>query len=387
MKVLKLILLLAIVTSCGRNAGSIVLQKDSNMSQTSLNMEDVHPSNIEREIDSIIERMTLRDKIAQLFIPSIKSEVSSDNFKILKRCADSGVGGIVLLKGQGREAKQIADSLREWSRIAMIIAIDAEWGLGMRLKDMKSYPKNYELAKSWDEIAFMQYGERIASECHSLGINMVLGPVMDLADSGSFLYERSLGNNPDLVSRLSVAYAKGLEKGGIISVGKHFPGHGAALGDTHKGEVGIRKSLYELEMSDLIPFRRYISESLSAIMIGHISFPAIDPDNLPGAFSRVVVTDFLREDLGFEGLVISDALNMAGCGGYRAKDAIKAGVDLLLMPIDIFEEIYAVETAVKNGELFETDIEEHVRRILRYKKLFFMKTHNGVLGNFIKSDV
>lgn len=319
--------------------------------------------------DSAIVDMDRERKAAQLFMPAIYA--SSDPYTLarIKEYADMGVCGVILLKGDSRSASIIADSLTKWSSLPPFVAIDAEWGLAMRLKDAPEFPINSRISDDADEEILYEYGSEMARECRRIGINMVLGPVLDIASEGTYIGRRSFGTDPQRVSDLSIAYARGLESGNVMSVAKHFPGHGAAKGDSHRVKPNIYRSLQSLDSVDLQPFRRYIEQSLSGIMIGHLSFPAIDPEMLPAAVSRPVITDLLRTDLGFDGIVLTDAMNMLGAEGYGADKAIEAGADIILAPADTRKEINNIIDAIERDDITETDVDIHLRRILFRKYL------------------
>ena len=316
--------------------------------------------------DSALARMGREQKAAQLFIPAVYASADPYTLNHIRAYAESGVGGIVLLKGDSRSAAIIADSLSKWCEVPPFLAIDAEWGLVMRLADAPAFPPNARISKEADEEVMFDYGREMARECRRLGINMVLGPVLDVTAEGSFIGRRSFGNDPERVSDLAIAYARGLESGNVMSVAKHFPGHGAAQGDSHRRKPVIEKSLHSV---DLRPFRRYISQRLSGIMVGHMAFPAIDPEMLPAAVSHTVITDLLRDDLGFTGLILTDALNMLGAEGYGASKAVSAGADMILAPADTRAGIAEVLAAIEKGEINEADLDSHLRRILFRKYL------------------
>ena len=168
---------------------------------------------------------------------------------------------------------------------------------------------------------------------------------------------------------LALAYARGLEDGDVVSVAKHFPGHGSVSADSHKGKGVIERSLNEMDSIDLYPFRKWIEQRLSGIMVGHLAVPSIDSEMRPAAMSRTVITDLLRDDLGFSGLVLTDAINMKGAEGLGSVEAIKAGADIIVAPTSTRREIEDVVAAVGSGEIAEETIDAHVRRILFYKYL------------------
>lgn len=328
--------------------------------------------------DSVINTMSVERKAAQFFMPAIYASDDWYTLKKAKEYADMGVAGLILLKGDSNAAAVIADSMATWCEIPPFIAIDAEWGLAMRLKDAPEFPLNSKISPEAGEIAMYDYGYELARECRMLGINMVLGPVLDISSEGSYIGSRSFGNDVERVSDFAVAYARGLESGNVMSVAKHFPGHGAAKGNSHQSKPSIYRSLQSLDSIDLKPFKRYIEQRLSGIMVGHMAFPAIDPDMLPAAVSRTVITDLLREDLGYNGLVLTDAMNMLGAEGYGADKAISAGADIVLAPSDTKKEISRMIKAINDGQLTDEEINTHLQRILTKKyQLDFGNTPNG----------
>ncbi len=317
--------------------------------------------------DSAIRLMSREQKAAQLFLPAIYSSDDPYTLRKIKEYAEAGIGGLILLKGDSKAAATIADSMYRWSRIPPFIAIDAEWGLAMRLKDAPDFPANSKISDRADEAIMFEYGTEVARECRLLGINMVLGPVLDITSEGSYIGRRSLGTDTTRVSELAIAYARGLESGNVMSVAKHFPGHGAASGNSHRVKPRIEKSLQSLDSIDLQPFRKYIGQRLSGIMVGHMAFPAIDPQMLPAAVSRTVITDLLRNDMGFNGLVLTDAMNMLGAEGYGADKAIAAGADIILAPADTRREINNILRAIETGEITESQLDTHIHKILSKK--------------------
>ena len=337
--------------------------------------------------DSILRSMSLEERVGQCFMPAILSSGDEAVMARLRHYVDTlHVGGIVLLKGDLAGAASMSARAAE-ARIPLFTAIDAEWGLGMRLSDAPDFPRNGRISPEADERLLFDYGREVARECRRVGINMVLGPVIDVVENPrGVIGNRSFGSDPVRVADLGVAYARGLESGGVFSVAKHFPGHGSPAGDSHRQLPVIGRSLHQLDSIDLYPFRAYIESGLSGVMVGHLAVPAIDPDALPAAVSPVVIRQLLRKELGFNGLVLTDALNMGGADGHNAVDALRAGADIVIGPAGTADEISAVISAVtaagsagsgthtdmKPGEwsrLTETDIDDRCRRILFYKFL------------------
>lgn len=323
-----------------------------------------------KRADSILHTFTLRQKVAQMFMPALYATGDYWTIRQAREYADSCIGGLILLKGDVSGARVIADTVSHLVKIAPFVAIDAEWGLAMRLVDAPEFPDNSSISESVDDQLMYDYGTELARECRILGINMVLGPVVDVSTPDSYMKRRSFGGNPARVADMAVAYARGLEDGCVISVAKHFPGHGSVTVDSHKKKGIIARSLNQMDSTDIYPFRQWIQNDLSGIMVGHLAVPSVDPEMLPAAVSKAVIGDLLRDDLGFKGLVLTDALNMKGAEGYGAADAIKAGADIVLAPLNTFGEIDSVIEKIQEGYISVGEIDTHVRRILFYKCLF-----------------
>lgn len=328
--------------------------------------------------DSMLQSMTLEEQVGQLFMPASYTQADRVSLRLMTRyVADNKVGGLVFLKGDTLSMKVIADSLSRISRVPLFMAVDAEWGLGMRLKGATVYPKNSEL-KDVDEQWMYDYGHSVGDECAAVGLNMVLGPVLDVAPGpGTVMYRRSLGNDPDYVARMGVAYARGVEDAGVMPVAKHFPGHGFTRTDSHDLLPLIRRDAEAIDSIDLLPFRRYIDLGFPAIMAGHIAMPALSGDSLPAILSAKVITEVLRTRLGFDGLLITDALNMKALsdasGDSHVVETLLAGADMLIAPVDTYKSEQEVICAVRDGILPAEVVADRCRRILFYKYLFLIR--------------
>lgn len=320
--------------------------------------------------DSVLSSLTLEQRVGQCFMPAIYASDDSLNMKKFKSyISDLHVGGVVLLKGNLESATVMA-SIGSDAEVPLFIAIDAEWGLGMRLTDAPDFPKNGKLGPRADESLLFDYGAEVARECRRVGINMVLGPVIDVTENPrGVIGSRSFGGDPVRVADLGVAYARGIESGKVISVAKHFPGHGSPKEDSHRSLPVINRSLHQLDSIDLYPFKSYIDAGLCGVMVGHLAVPAIDPLSLPAAVSPVVIGDLLRNELEFRGLVLTDALNMGGVEGYGAYAALNAGADIVVAPGNTSLEISRVVEMIRNGDMEISVIDDRCRRILFYKLL------------------
>ena len=325
--------------------------------------------------DSVLQTMTIEEKAGQCLMPSIFAKSTPASIVKFKRyLEDYHVGGIVFLKGDTKSAKtlsEIAEEISDSTGIGLFLSIDAEWGLGMRLEDASIYPKNGNISKELEDTELFDYGREISKESREAGINMILGPVVDITTNPrNAIGNRSFGDNAELVSDYAVAYAKGLESGGVISVAKHFPGHGGAYNDSHVGIAKIYKGITDMDSIDLKPFRDYVNAGLTGIMAGHIQSMALDPDGNPASVSVDMLTSLLREEMGFKGLILTDAFTMRGATGFSAKEAIAAGADLVLCPSDVEKEYHNLVENLQNGCLDIEVINDRVYRILFTKYLF-----------------
>lgn len=328
--------------------------------------------------DSVCASLTLEQKAAQLFMPALYARGDRYTFRQLQEYAEWGIGGILLLKGDTIGAISVIDSLRAKSKVMPFVAIDAEWGLAMRLADTPKFPVNSKIGPSADDQLMYDYGREVARECRIIGINMVLGPVVDVSGPRSFMPFRSFGDDPQRVADLAIAYARGLEDGNVISVAKHFPGHGSVSSDSHHRKGVISRSLNEMDSIDLYPFKKWVEQRLTGVMVGHLAVPSIDSQMLPAAVSPTVINDLLRNDLGFTGLVITDAINMKGAEGYTGADAVKAGADIIIAPGDTYTQIKEVVEAVNNGTLSPQVLDDRVKRILFFKYLVGLSSRSDL---------
>lgn len=319
--------------------------------------------------DSVTMRMDTACLGAQVLMPALYASDDPWTVALLQRYAREGIGGIILLKGTVEEARTLADSMRRVSAVDPFVAIDAEWGLNMRLADAPKFPANGRLSPKVQDQLMYDYGREVARECRQIGINMVLGPVLDVTRGNSYVGVRSFGSDPRRVSDLGLAYGKGLSGGGVMPVAKHFPGHGTVRTDSHKGKGVIDGSLQRLDTVDLVPFRAWSAAGMHAVMVGHLAVPAIDSKMLPAAVSSTIISDLLRGDLRFSGLVLTDAMNMLGAEGFTAADALRAGSNLILAPADTYGELAGITESVRQGELSLDTLRQRVRLILFHKYL------------------
>lgn len=325
--------------------------------------------------DSLLDTMTEEEMAGQLYMPAMYAlDTPAELARLTRYAREMKTGGIVLLKGDLKGAAVICDSLRALTQggAGYFVAVDAENGLRMRFPDAPEFPWSREMGHLTDDQLMYEFGREIARECREVGIGMVLGPVLDVVPgegAHGIMRRRSLGSDPKRVADLAVAYARGVEDGGVITVAKHFPGHGAATADSHLTLPEVNNDAARMDSVDLYPFRKYSDELLSGVMVGHLSAPALDSVRRPAIVSDIVMRDVLRGRIGFGGLVLTDALNMEGSLGVSGWQAIAAGADMVLAPSDTEKEIRQTIEAIHDGKLTTETVANRVRRILFFKYL------------------
>lgn len=337
-----------------------------------------------RQARALMRDMTLEEMICQLFMVTPEALCASDWVTEWEEGAlrQRPVGGIILY-GQNivsqAQLTELTRAIQADARSAgaypLFIAVDEEGGAVSRVANKLGYeradaPRLIGLSGSSD--AAYNAGSRIAAYLAPLGVNLALAPVADLYSAeNEELGDRAYGEEPLLVSQMAAAMAGGLRDGGVIPCYKHFPGHGAVSGNTHTGSASSRRTAEEMEGAEWIPFRDGIGQDIEIIMTSHLSARGLG-DTLPASLSPMVIQQYLRDTLGYDGVVMTDSLRMAAITdnykpGTAAKMALAAGADILLLPGSLSEAVTAIEKAVNDGEISTERIEESVERILALK--------------------
>ena len=323
-------------------------------------------------VDTTMARLSLDEKIAQLMVLHLAPSTQPGTLESAKKMVEKyKIGGLLYSGGDILSQARINNEAQALSEIPLLITVDAEWGLSMRLKDAPKFPKNMILGAIDDDRLLYEYGREMARECRAIGVHVNFAPVLDVNDNpdNPAIGMRSFGENPDAVARHGIAFARGLEDNGVLTVAKHFPGHGNPSADSHKTLPTVNKTRSELKMCELLPFRQYIDAGLSGIMVGHLYVPAIDKRRVPSSMSQAHVTGLLRKELGFEGLIFTDGLAMRGADMEESNcvTALIAGTDMLLSPRNIPTDIIAIKRAVDSGRISEQTINERCAKVLRFK--------------------
>lgn len=327
--------------------------------------------------DSVMQNMTLEEKIGQLFMVAAYSNKDEAHQEALDQLIENYyIGGMIFFQGSPTKQVQMTNHFQEKSKIPLMIGIDGEWGLAMRLDSTIKYPKQMTLGALADNELIYQMGEEVADQCKRMGIHINFAPVADVNNNpdNPVINYRSFGENKDKVSEKSLAYMYGMQDNELLASGKHFPGHGDTDSDSHKTLPLITHDLERLDTLEFVPFKQLIDSGLTSMMVAHLYIPSLDDTpNRASTLSRKIVTDLLKIDLGFEGLIFTDALNMRGVSAFYDPGklevaALLAGNDVLLFPEDVPAAVTAIMEAIDNKEISVKEIDAHCKKILQAKQ-------------------
>lgn len=345
-------------------------------------------------VDSVFDSMSPEARIGQLIIAAVTPSDNDATRELVRRLVTQNmVGGLIYENSTIADQAAVTNLAQSLATVPLMITIDGEWGLGMRLKEVPNFQRNLILGALDNDMLLYEYGREVARQCRRMGIQVNFAPVLDVNDNplNPVIGDRSFGESPELVARHAIAFARGLEDGGVMAVGKHYPGHGASSEDSHKTLPVINKTLQEINTCELVPFRRFIDAGLSGILTAHLLVPSIDGGKAPTSLSADCVNTLLRGEMGFNGLIFTDALNMKGATqmlkGSACVNALLAGNDVLLMPENIGDEIAAVQRAVSSGTIPQQMIDERCKKILRYKYALDLTAPQRVNTSNLVSDV
>lgn len=338
---------------------------------------------ITAKAEEILAEMTLREKLYQMFIVTPDTLSGETGTKSVTSALKNGiktfpVGGIIFFPENIESAKQLKNMIKKadkQSEIPMFFSTDQEGGMVARLKENVNFPifKNMYKYKDMGEGTAYENAKTIAVNMAELGFNLDFAPVADVWTNkeNTVIGERAYSDDYTVAAKLVESAVRGFNDGGIICTVKHFPGHGDTYADTHQNLAYVSKTKEQLINQELLPFKSGIQAGAGMVMAGHLVVPEIDNQN-PATLSKAVLTDFLKNELGYEGIIITDALNMGAVAnmyssGQLCAMAVKAGVDILLMPTQLRAGAAGIESAVLSGEISEERINESVLKILKLK--------------------
>ncbi|MEZ4929094.1 MAG: glycoside hydrolase family 3 N-terminal domain-containing protein [Chitinophagales bacterium] len=363
---------LTLLFFCALSLKSISWQDHNNLDDTSFKRF----ANQEAWVDSVANSLTLDEKIAQFFMLGVYPTQGETNRSYVENVIKKyNIGGVILFKGHPIQAAQWNNSFQKAAKTPLFISVDGEWGINMRLDSTIQYPRQLTLGAIQDDDLIYQMGQQIALECKAVGININLAPDMDINNNinNPVINDRSFGEDKYNVALKALAYAQGMQSQNIMAVGKHFPGHGDTDTDSHKDMPIIKHSRARLDSIELYPFKVAVQNEVKGIMVAHLNIPALDnTENLPSSLSKKIITDLLKTEMGFNGLVFSDALNMKGVTKYYEpgevdKIAFLAGTDVLVVSEDIPKGIEMIKKAIKKGDITEQYINERLKKVLENK--------------------
>lgn len=339
-------------------------------------MTKIHPW-----VEKTLRQLTLDEKIGQLLFVSISGRffpADSDEMARLRYLVkEKKVGGVIIFGGEVYETAILLNQLQKWAKVPLLVASDLERGTGNQINGATVFPPLMALgAADSAELAY-EMGRITALEARAIGIHQTYAPVVDvnINPDNPIINTRSVGEDPELVSRIAINFIRGCQENGLIATAKHFPGHGDTDLDSHTLLPVITANLERLEKVELLPFKRAIEASVKAIMTAHLHVPALDSTpGLPATLSPLILCELLRNKLNFQGIIVTDAMTMGGITksfspAEAALRAIKAGVDCLLLPPDIEAVASALKEAVNSGEISLSRIETSLRRLLQVKAL------------------
>ncbi|NRA91439.1 MAG: serine hydrolase [Psychroserpens sp.] len=327
-------------------------------------------------VDSIYSEMSLEEKVGQLFmVRAFSNQDQKHEDKVAELINKHHIGGLIFSKGGPVRQAKLNNLFQAISKTPLLIGMDAEWGLSMRLDSTYAFPWNMTLGAVRDNILIEKTGYHIGEHCKRIGVHFNFAPVVDINTNpkNPIIGNRSFGEDRDNVTEKALAFMKGMQSAGVLANAKHFPGHGDTDSDSHKTLPTINFDEKRIDSVELYPYRRLIKKGLSSVMVAHLNVPSLEPRNgFPSSLSEHIVSDILKDDLGFQGLIFTDALEMKGVSNYSVPGdidlvAFKAGNDVLLISEDVPKAAAKIIEAYNNNEITEERLAHSVKKILMAK--------------------
>ncbi|WP_340077559.1 glycoside hydrolase family 3 N-terminal domain-containing protein [Leptobacterium sp. I13] len=347
-------------------------------------------------VDSLYNTMTLKEKVGQLFMIDVFSEKDTLHTNQIKRnIAKYHIGGVIFSKGGPKRQAKLTNEYQELSKIPLLIAMDAEWGLAMRLDSTYAYPWNMTLGAVSDSKLIRETGYQIGMHAKRLGVHINFAPDIDINTNpdNPIIGNRSFGEDKENVTQKALAIMKGMQEAGIITCGKHFPGHGDTDQDSHKTLPTVSFTEARIDSVELYPYKKLIKEGLESVMVAHLNVPALEMRNgYPSSISENIVTKLLKEKMGFNGLIFTDALNMKGATNFTVPGdidlaAFLAGNDVLLIPEDLPKAFEKMTTAYQNGIISEERLAHSVKKILQTKYKVGLHSYQPIKTTHLIEDL
>jgi beta-glucosidase-like glycosyl hydrolase/CubicO group peptidase (beta-lactamase class C family) len=323
-----------------------------------------------------MKKLTPKERIAQLIMVAAYSNRDKEHKEeILKLIKEQKIGGLIFFQGDPESQLRLINDYQLASEVPLLGAIDAEWGLGMRLDNTISYPFQMALGAIRDDSLIYDLGKEVARQIKRTGLHLNFAPVVDVNNNPNnpVINYRSFGENKKNVSLKGIAYMQGMQDANLLTTAKHFPGHGDTDTDSHYALPQINHPFERLDSLEMYPFKELIKSGIGGVMVAHLNIPALDSTGVPSTLSKPIITGILKDSLGFEGLIVTDAMNMKGVTkgnepGIVDKDAILAGNDLLEFTEDVPKAIDEISKAVQQGLITQKQLDDRVRKILAVKQ-------------------
>ena len=346
-------------------------------------------------VDSIYDAMNLKEKVGQLFTASIWSKNDNEADSIRKLIQENHIGGLIFSKGGPVKQARLTNEFQNMSSVPLLIGMDAEWGLAMRLDSTFALPWNMTLGAIQDNKLVEEAGAAISKHTKRLGVHFNFAPVVDINTNpdNPIIGNRSFGENKINVTEKALAFMNGVHREGVLSSAKHFPGHGDTDLDSHKTLPTVNFSADRINEVELYPYRQLIQNGLSSVMVAHLNVPELEAkDGKPASLSRSIITDVLKKEMGFNGLILTDALDMKGVSRNKEPGevdlaAFMAGNDVLLMSEDVGKASQSIIDAVNSGKVSEERLELSVKKILYAKYKAGLNNFEPISTSFLVKEL
>ena len=341
----------------------------------------------EKWVDSILNSMTIDQKMGQLFMIQAYSNLDTvHENKIKEMIQKYHVGNLIFMQGTPSKQVQLTNTYQSLSKIPLMIGFDGEWGLDMRLQNTYKFPWNMTLGAIQDNTLIRKFGEHLGRHAKRVGIHVNFAPVVDINTNplNPIIGNRSFGEDKQNVTQKAIAFSQGMQSEGVLANAKHFPGHGDTATDSHLKLPVLTFNRQRLDSVELYPYKRVFDAGMASVMTAHLSIPVLESNpKLPTSLSPSVVTDLLKQELGFLGLIFTDGLNMKGAADYSSSAeidlaAVLAGNDVLLIPQDVPATISLMKNSIQTGVLSPERIDESVRKILLAKYKVGLHFHKPI---------
>jgi beta-N-acetylhexosaminidase len=347
-------------------------------------------------VASILDTLSVDEKIGQLFMIQTYSNLDEkhEDF-IIEMISKYHVGNLIFMQGTPKKQAELTNKYQDTAKVPLLIGFDGEWGLDMRLKNTYRFPWNMTLGAIRNDSLIKQFGKHLGQHAKRIGIHINFAPVIDINTNPAnpIIGNRSFGESKENVTQKAIAFIQGMQGEGVLANGKHFPGHGDTATDSHHTLPLLNFDEARLDSIELYPYRKTFDAGLTSVMTAHLNIPSLEPNaNLPTSLSKNVVTHLLQEKLGFQGLIVTDGLNMKGAANYATSAqidlaALQAGNDVLLIPQDVPASIAFIKKALETKTLTEARLDFSVRKILKAKYWAGLHTYKPVVLENIEEDL